>query len=445
MKFLKALAITTVISLYGVINSTYAQAMTFEELYEIKTERLNAQSLTQGSPFALDDSDSQINAFLNLALINTYLSEEDHGGVFIDGDTLVVVEVVDPNNSARTNSMQRIHDLATTETRILSNFLRIEQGRFSQAELSLVSNYIFDLMKSEVLIDKLEPIIGERISVIPTSGSIVQENVFEVGIIPLVYNDGYLKNKVITYIAERVSNLSTKENFSDILIFAESAGIELLGGWEFLSEQEIWEYSEALELEEEFVLDNFNTITIHPGRTVLRGGSGTATANNLLNGRLLTTGHAFRYRDQVFIQNLLIGTVTGHELSGSVDASAITMPSPNIRVSNLWPDSSTISGNSGMFNVSGASITAFGSNQTGTGGRTGTIQRTDFNISLTVNGQSHSLNNIVLTNATGITEGDSGGPVRTAQGFNSGVIAGRMLDGTNRMVYVCIQRAMNVL
>jgi|GEM_PF-3169949 len=445
MKFLKALAITAVVSLYGVINSTYAQAMTFEELYEIKTERLNAQSF--GSPFALDPSDGQINAFLNLALINSYLSEDEHGGVFIDGDTLVVVELIDPNSNARTRSMERIHEFANSETRILSNFLRIEQGRFSHAELISVINYIsYNLIVD--LIDELEPIVGGRIPIILHGGPIIQENIVEIGLSPIVYNDEELRNEVIGHIKETVSNLSPKEDFSNILSFVEGWEIEFLGlipQYEY----ESYQYDGMPELEEDLVVDNFNTLNIQPGRTQVRpAGSGSGfTANNLLNGRLITAGHGFRMWDQVFVGNTMIGSVHRHSVSGSVDGSGIGIYLPSTVVRNTWPDGSTITGNSGMFNVSGGHVTAFGSTQSGSGGRTGEIIRTNFVMLLEFQGQVHRITDTIVTTVTGVNPGDSGGPIRTSQGFNSGIVAGRVLAAPylNRMVYVCIQRAMNVL
>jgi len=431
MKFLKALAITTVVSLFGVINGTYAQAMTFEELYEIKNENLNIQSFTQGSPFALYDANSEINAFLNLALINTYLSEDEHGGVFIDGDTLVVIEVVEPTSDrSRTNSMERIQEFANTESRILSNFLRIEEGRFTMTEMISTMNYIVDI----------EHIMGDRGDVVRIITPMVRENTVRVGILPHIYNDEDLRNEIIGYLRERVSHLSDKENFSDILSFEADAGVTLLGVLPNF-EDEIWEYSEILEQNDELVVDNFNTTTIFPGLTLLRNQSGVpATANNILNGRLISTGHAFRVGEQLTAHNQTVGTVVRNIFSGDVDASATTITNPNMRVSNMWPNNTPIAGNSGIFNVSGASIISFGGR---TGQRSGTILDTQSSITFPGLG---TIRNVVLTDVTTIMEGDSGGPVRTSQGFNSGIITGvRTGDGTNRMVYVCIQRAANVL
>lgn len=293
----------------------------------------------------------------NYVVFHNSFSHDEYAGVYLDDEILVIMALTHPDD-AHINSFERIKVALQNDARILHDYVRIEEARFSVSEQEMVQDY-------------LDQFFGD---IIYSTGSTVISNNINVGLAYYIYDNEELRNETKEFLRERISKLSHKEDFSEILTFSRCQGFIYYRDVDYIKGLFMYQYEE---------IDGYSTLTIQPGRTRIGSAPSRfhATANNSMgNGEyLISTGHAFNIGDSVWLGSsghTHLGTVVDRVIFRRVDASLIKL-NPNVEVSTFWPDSQIINSNTQWVSLVGDSITMFGATQHNNNGNRGTITETN--------------------------------------------------------------------
>jgi hypothetical protein len=230
-------------------------------------------------------NNEQFNALHNYNVLSNNIRDDLHGGMYIDGNILVVTLLED-----NLNSVNYIKDFIENNDLIV-DALKFEYGKYSALELETVNNYLAnnatDLSISSGGID----VINNRLNVnIDSELNVVKRELIETNIISELYN-------------KISATLTNSVNIDDMLYFNA-----IKGGVNFDDEGEI-------NLAEPRI-----SLTHH---TVLNDGVKTSSVGFPFRNAFTTAGHVFTLGTNVMAGTTPLGQVKQITLNGKGDAAYI--------------------------------------------------------------------------------------------------------------------------